>query len=365
MKTALTAGAQFTRWRTALHGISGRVFPAALAALAVSVSMQPQSVLAQSAASRAQSADWAKVVEAAKKEGKVALYVHTVPGVNERIRADFAKAYPDITLELNRVIGVALIAKVEEERKSGADGADVVVLTEPAWLEGLAKAGALKVPAGPAAAAWPSSFTLSGAVAVLALEPFVMAYNTNLVKNPPTGYLDLLKPEYKGRVGTTEPVGSPLVAWYEWLEKTQGADYLTKFAAQIPKLYIGSPPLVQATASGEILATIFTIPSAALPLMATGAPMKIVVPKPSFAYSLNGGVLAFARRPNAALVLMDYLMSPRGQTVWNGHGESASPLPNIPGSLDAKSMQLFDSAKYTSEVVKPYTDKWNRVFKAR
>lgn len=338
---------------------------AALASLITGLAIAHGAAQAQSLAANYKPADWANIVASAKKEGKVAIYVHTVPGVNERLRADFAKAHPDIQLELNRVIGVALIAKVEEERKSGADGADVVVLTEPAWLEGLAKTGSLKAPAGPAAVAWPSSFVLSNAVTMLALEPFAMAYNSNLVKTPLTGYADLLKPEYKGKFGTTEPVGSPLVAWYDWLDRTQGGDYVAKLAAQAPRLYIGSPPLVQATASGEILVTAFTIPSAAMPLMATGAPLKIVVPKPAFAYSLNGGVLAWAKRPNAALVLMDYLMSPRGQAVWNGFGESASPLPNVPGSLDARSMQLFDSVKYNASVVAPYTAKWNAQFKAR
>jgi iron(III) transport system substrate-binding protein len=297
--------------------------------------------LAQSGAYSA--SEWTKVVAAAKKEGKVGLYVHTVPAVNDRLRADFEKANPGISLELNRVIGVALIAKVEEERKNGTDGADVVILTEPAWLVGLAKAGALKAPSGPAAAPWPSNFLLSGAVPVLALEPFVMAYNTELVKTPITGYQDLLKPEYKGRIGTIEPVGSPIVAWYDWLEKTQGADILQRLAAQNPRMYPGSPPLAQALASGEIAIT----------------------PNPSLAYSLSGGVLGWSKRPNAALVLMDYLMSPRGQTAWNGHGESASPLPNIPGSLNVKNMQLFNQAQYTSAVVGPYAEKWNKIFKAR
>ena len=73
--------------------------------------------------------------------------------------------------------------------------------------------------------------------------------------------------------------------------------------------------------------------------------------------------LAHAKRPNAALVFVDYMMSRRGQTAWNGSGESASPLAGIPGSLDAKTMQPWDPFRYTPEFQKAYLAKWNKIFK--
>ena len=62
---------------------------------------------------------------------------------------------------------------------------------------------------------------------------------------------------------------------------------------------------------------------------------------------------------------MGYAMSPRGQADWNGTGESASPLKNIAGSLDADSIEPYDPKPYTPEVVKSYTAKWNSLFKGR
>ncbi len=59
------------------------------------------------------------------------------------------------------------------------------------------------------------------------------------------------------------------------------------------------------------------------------------------------------------------MMSVRGQSVWHGQGVSASPLPGIPGSLDARTMQNYDGVRYTADVVKTYGDKWNGVFRAR
>jgi ABC-type Fe3+ transport system substrate-binding protein len=74
--------------------------------------------------------------------------------------------------------------------------------------------------------------------------------------------------------------------------------------------------------------------------------------------------LAHSRRPNAALVFLDYMMSRRGQGAWNGTGETASVIPGIPGSLDAKTMQPWDVFRYTAEFQRDYKVKFDKMFKA-
>src|SRR5688572_28349199 len=111
----------------------------------------------------AQPLDWTKVVAAAHKEGRVVLYATPTPPVLARLKADFEKAYPGIVLEVNRMVGDALILKVETERGSNvADGADVVLGGELVWLEKLAKERAIRPPAGPAAKAWPNDYLIQG-----------------------------------------------------------------------------------------------------------------------------------------------------------------------------------------------------------
>ena len=56
-------------------------------------------------------------------------------------------------------------------------------------------------------------------------------------------------------------------------------------------------------------------------------------------------------------------MSPRGQAAWSGRGESASPLPNIPGAMDIRSVTPYDPTPYTTEVVAAYGKKWNALFR--
>ena len=314
----------------------------------------------------AQAADsWAGAVAGAKREGRVVLYSTAANGLLARLKADFEAANPGIVVEVNRYSTGELLTKLAQERQTGADGADIVIPTDIAWAEDRLKEGAIKVPLSPHLKTWPAKYLIKGAVPILSLEPIIIAYNTNLIKTPINGYRDLLKPELKGKLGTLDLSATSVVAFYDWLDHTQGADYLPALARQQPRIYPTSPSGGQSVAAGEIPVVAFMNPANINPLIKQGAPVKQVLPKPGFGFRLIGAVLGWAHRPNAAQVFMDYIMSPRGQTVWNGIGESASPLKNIAGSLDADSIDPYDPAKFTPEVVKSYTAKWNGMFKGR
>jgi len=318
------------------------------------------SVLAQGAVGY-QPAEWAKIVAAAKKEGKVVFYI--AQPVHERLVPAFRKASPDIALEAQRGVSGALLSKVEQERASGSDGADLYATTEIVWMLGLSKQGVLLRPSGPGLVGYPAQHILDGTVVTVAREPVVMLYNKTLVSNPPKTYADMLRPEFRGKIGTSELAATLLIAWYDWLEKNHGADYLTRLRTQNPKLYNGSVPLGQAVASGELAVSAFGIPTATAGLIRQGAPVEMVMPNPAF--GITHAVVAFrwAKRPNAALVLVDWLMSAEGQTVWMGQNESASPRSGIANSLDFNAIVPWDVNAYPPEVVKAYREKWNKIFK--
>lgn len=311
-------------------------------------------------------AEWTRINDAAKGEGRVVLYTGLVASMTDRLKADFEAVNPGIALVSTRVVGSAILPRLDQERAAGADGADVAIAVETVWMEDRARENALRKPVGPAAATWPQDFALRGVIPVLSLEPFVIAYNTNLVKPPIATYADFLRPELKGRKFAAPVLSSTaLIAWYDWLEKTQGSQFFQAFAAQLPRHFTSSIPATQAVASGEVVAAILSTPASIFPLTSQGAPVKMVVPSPSLGFQWGGAILGWGKRPNASYVLMNYLMSPRGQAIWNGRGDSASPLPNIKGSLDARSIQAYEPAKYTPEVVKAYTERWNSLFSAR
>ena len=307
---------------------------------------------------------WANIVAAAKKEGRVVLYNSVPLPPIQRSAAGFQKRYPEIEVIYQRGPSGQLLSKIEQERNASADGADILISTEINWYVDRAKEGRLLKVQGPEARTWPAKYLFEGAIPILDLEPFVIVYNRNEVKsNPPRGYADLLRPEFRGRLGTSELASTTVIGWYDWLEKTQGADFLQKFRAQNPKLYVGAVPGGQAAASGEIAVSAFNVTTAVKSLVDAGAPLEIVVPSPGLGIQHGAAVFGWSKRPNAGLVFLDYLMSREGQTAWNGTGESASPLAGIPGALSADSIVPVDVTAFPEPVAKAYRDRWNKVMK--
>ncbi|MBM3345664.1 MAG: extracellular solute-binding protein [Betaproteobacteria bacterium] len=341
-----------------LNGGFSALRAAGLAAgLALSVALAPTA--------RAQGdANWQKIVAAAKKEGSLVIYYQAVPPVVERVVKDFMAMYPEIKVEAKRQVQPAQhMAVIENEKKSNLDGADISQYANAIWYRDKMAEGFFLKPAGPALEYYPKDYLLYGAVPVIAVMPFMMVYNTNLVKPPITGYRDFLRPELKGKISTSDLVAETAFAWYEFIEKSMGEDFLAKLAAQSPRLTPSVVPATQGVASGEMHAAMNTIYGITNPLITQGAPLKVVQPNPAFASQDVVAALAHSRRPNAALVFLDFMMSRRGQTAWNGRGETASPIPGIPGSLDAKTMQPWDPFRYTIEFQQAYRAKWNKLFK--
>ena len=310
-------------------------------------------------------AAWQRIVANAKKEGALIIYHQAVPQVFERVTKDFMALYPEIKVEYRRQITpVSHMQAIETEKANRLDGADVTQYANAIWYRDKAQENFFLRPVGPATADFPKDSLLYGMVPVVAVMPFVMAYNTNLVKTPMTGLRDLLRPELRGRIGSSDLVAETVFAFYEWMERTQGADFLPQLAAQKPKLTAGVLPLFQSIASGELAAAAYGIHAVANALIAQGAPMKVIQPNPAFASRDVMAAVAHARRPNAALVFIDYMMSRRGQGVWNGSGETASVIQGIAGSLDARTMQPWDVFRYTADFQREYRAKFDRMFKA-
>jgi len=309
--------------------------------------------------------NWQRIVAAARKEGSLVIYHQAVPQVLERVTKDFMALYPEIKVEYRRLLTpVTHMQAIETERSGKLDGGDITQYANAIWYRDKAQENFFLKPVGPATADYPKDSLLYGAVPIVAVMPFVMVYNTNLVKTPVTGMRDLLRPEFRGKVGSSDLVAETSYAFYEWAERTQGSDFLALFAAQKPRLTVGVLPLLQSVAAGEIAAGLYGIHAVANALISQGAPMKVVQPNPAFASVDVLAALAHSRRPNAALVFLDYMMSRRGQGAWNGTGETASVIAGIPGSLDAKTMQPWDVFRYTAEFQRDYKAKFDKMFKA-
>jgi len=322
---------------------------------------------AQGSSRAVSTTEWNNILAAARKEGKVIVYGTMAVAQHERIQAEFSKAHPGIKMELVRVVGSALTTKLEQERAApNVEGADVMLTADVRWAIDAQKKGWLKTPVGPNAQAWPAPYIKNGQIVYLGISPWIMNYNTNLVKTPINTYEDLLRPDLAGKVGTLPLVAEVVTAWYMWLDQTHPG-YLEKLAAHNVKIYPASTAATAATAAGEISATAFTLAPIDNAQIARGAPIRSVLPNPAQAFSFGGAIVSWAKNPNAATVVMDFLMSVPGQSAIVGKQESASPLPNVPGAIDISKMNvhMLDWEQATPEALKTFSARWNKLFGAR
>lgn len=325
-----------------------------LAVAVFATAWPPMTAHAQSAPA----ATWPAVVAAAKKEGRVMLYWGGTPQALNRVAAGFKAAYPDIAIEFFRATGGALMTRIDQERSAGLDGADVWVGGEAQWALARDKEGRLLKPAGPATQNLPARFMLAATVPIVGIEPFLIAYNKTLVAAAPTSYADLLKPEFKGKLGMSELSSTALVAFYDWLEKTQGTDFLAKLRAQNARVSGNVVTLAQSVASGEFAAAVTGILTATKPLVDAGAPIAYTLANPGFGTSYIVSAMGWSQRPNAALVLLDYIASADGQNAWHGKGEGVSILPGVQGAALASTITTWNANDYPPEFVTKYRERW-------
>ena len=333
-----------------------------IAALAIACAITASTTTAQTSFKGYQAAEWAKVTAEARREGHVVVYSQVVPPVMQRLKADFEKLNPGITVEVSRPQGIIIIA--DKERATSTDGADLLMVPDVNWALERSKQSMIVAPVGPATQGWPDRYAMGGTSPILAMEPFIIAYNQNLVKGPVTGYDDLLRPEFKGRLAIPELNLTLLMGFYDWLEETKGTEYLRKVAAQGPRMFASAVQSTQMVSAGELVGSLLTVPATITPLVAQGSPIRMTVPNPSVGFPYVGTILARSKRLNATQVFLDYLMSRAGQTAWASGGEMGSPLTGIPKSLDTGSIRIVNQDKFNPpDVSNAFRNKWNGIFK--
>src|SRR5438309_500564 len=158
------------------------------------------------------------------------------------------------------------------------------------------------------------------------LSYYSIAYNTRLVPadKVPKSYEDLLDPQWKGkmawRIGSAS--GTPLfltnlrLAWGE--EKARA--YFEKLKEQkIVNFGSGSArTLVDRVIAGEYAIALNIFAHHPLISKAKGAPVNSKLMDPVAATAATMGIVKGAKHPNAALLLIDFILSKEGQEVLAG-----------------------------------------------
>ena len=177
------------------------------------------------------------LIEAARKEGKVAFYTALELNTAERLAKVFETRYPGIAVRVERSGAERIFQRIAQEQGSGIKAVDVANSTDPAHYLDWKKNGwlAAYIPEDVAKHFPADQVDPEGMHATSCAWMEAIGYNTNLVKreDAPKSYADLLDPKWVGKIVKGHPgySGAIMTATFV-LARDLGWPYLEKLAQQ-------------------------------------------------------------------------------------------------------------------------------------
>ena len=306
------------------------------------------------------------LVAAAQKEGRMVYYTASFTEVEQEVIGAFNKRFPGIRVEMVRASGGQLITRIKTEAAAGKLAADVIDHSDRGLMKEIEAIFADYAP--PNAAAYLPEALISPKLWPRLTPAWSIAYNTELVKNPPKSWMDLTKPGYeKGAIGQViAPSGGTTWTRIMFERQVLGEDYWARQAATKPALYPSGAPLADALVRGEVSIAPL-IYNAILPKKRDGAPVEIFFPPegvPIVPYAT--GIPRTARNPNAAKLFLDWSLSDEGQAFTikdQGNLTSLKVPPFIPEGFDPKTAKVW-VPKFSAfaSLRDKWLEEWNTVY---
>lgn len=198
------------------------------------------------ALAQSRGSDWENVLEAARKEGRVAVSFPTSAELRKEFETGFKKAFPGIEVELNVARGSSNINKIAEEQNAGMQSIDVHMGETTSIISGLLVPNFLEpvLPSMVLPEVKDPKYWWGGHLWADNAKRFIYSftaymtetiwYNTTLVKPEEISSWDsLLDPKWKGKIAILDPrsPGSGESNW-AFLLKIQVEQFLAGLAAQ-------------------------------------------------------------------------------------------------------------------------------------
>jgi iron(III) transport system substrate-binding protein len=253
------------------------------------------------------------LVAAANKEGTLVLYTASLTEVVQETINVFNKSFPQISVNMVRASGGQLITRIRSEAAVGKLEADVIDHSDRGQSKSIESLFADYAP--PNAADYMPETLVSPKLWPTITPSWCIAWNPEVMDNPPKTWMDLCKPDYAGgKIGQViGPSGGTTWTRIMFERQVLGEDYWAKQAATKPKLYPSSAPLCDAVIRGEVSVGPILM-SIVFSQKKDGAPIDMVYPPEGVPITPYGsGIAASTKHPNAARLWMDWALSDDGQ----------------------------------------------------
>ena len=266
-------------------------------------------------------ADREKILEGAKKEGRLVLYTGMETDESSLFTKEFAKKYPFIKPEIFRSSGEKVQARFIVEHRANTHLADIFQ-TSIVQVYQLKNAAMLARYVSEEAPAYADGFKdVQGHWTAFYQIPYVIGYNTRMVaaKDAPASYEDLLNPKWKGLISLETEEYQWFYHLMQIMGRDKGLDFMRKFAGQNLQMRKGHTLLAQLVAAGESALATVVYSNRVERMKATGAPIDWVRFKGPTITAINAiAIPDRAPHANAARLFVDYVLSKEGQSLLRG-----------------------------------------------
>jgi iron(III) transport system substrate-binding protein len=275
------------------------------------------------------------LIEAAKKEGKVAYYTSIDLPLAEKIARSFEAKFPGIAVRVERTGAERVFQRIGQEYASGIHGVDVVNSSDAAHFIVWKRDGILApfVPEDVAKYYPADHRDGDGMFASFRVSLSAVGYNTDLVKaeDAPRSFADLLDPRWTGRIVKAHPAysGTIMTATFQ-IVRELGWPYLERLAKQkvMQVQSATDPPKKLALGERAVMAdggeyNLFQLKEA-------GRPVELVYPTEGIPTVVGpNAVFRNAPNPNAARLFQCYCFSAECQQLIVDFGGLRSLHPQV------------------------------------
>ena len=310
------------------------------------------------------------LIDGARKEGKITFYTGLiVDQVVRPVKDAFEKEYPFLQIEFFRANADRLAQRVLAEHQAKRYEVDVASGSAAATM--LQRAGLMQRFYSPPMAEYPRErkdpIGFWGSTNVYFMT---LGYNTRNLKAAelPKSYEDLLNPRWKGQMMWSTSRGSGAPQFIGNILMTMGQEagkaYLQKLKQQnVAKSTASARQILDLVIAGEYPLAIQIFNHHAYISKAAGAPVEWHPLEPVTATNNSIGLVKTAPHPHASMLFMDFVLSRKGQRVF----QAANYLPAHPDvpalQADLKPGARFKKANYLSpELLYDKSNEWADYF---
>jgi iron(III) transport system substrate-binding protein len=271
------------------------------------------------------------LIEAAKKEGRVAFYTAMDLQLAEHYGKVFEQRYPGIPVQVERSGSERIFTRIEQEHGSNIRVVDVVNTADLAHGLVWKKRGWLQpyLPEDVVRHYDRAYYDGDGAYITTRVLVSPFGYNTNLVKpeETPKSFADLLDPKWAGKMVKAHPAysGTIMSSTFQ-IARDLGWDYLEKLARQRVLQVQSATDTPKRIALGERAIMIDGAGYLVIRNKEAGQPVDVIYPAEGTPVATSpSAVFKASPRPNAAKLFQNWLHSREAQQILIDYARQYSP----------------------------------------